>query len=307
MFPPPSTAPTSAFSAFARPAIPTHSSPPVTLAPQPATPLAVESLPSSTSPAPPQFSAWLEPQPMSNTVPSIPIHTTPAVAVDQTPSITTGVAFGLKEERSARDADIVLEETSSPHGPADALLADHSDEVSFDTEPLARPLGYKRSFSDGDSSATSSVLPASTRGDAPGTPPLESKDLHMAEVDAQFSSDTDAGVNALTSSRTHQLQTQALEHDRLATLRNSVQQWRESVKSKERSLELSARRQMAEETAQTLSLGARFANPPSQTVSPSKRTKRNVKDVDTTQDFVLAEKVSLFSLSAKLCLVVTFH
>jgi hypothetical protein len=174
--------------------------------------------------------------------------------------------------------------------PFPPLTEGPEDGVSVDTTPPARPFDLKRELSDGYTSAASSVLPASTRADAHGSPPIESKDLRMSDTKSNASSDTDAGRPNRASPLKVSLVTQAQEHNRLATLRNSVQQWRESVKDKEKSLELNARKERAEESARSVSLGARFINP-NQIPVQSAHRKRIIRESEATQDFISAEKV----------------
>ncbi|KAG8802206.1 hypothetical protein FRC17_006474, partial [Serendipita sp. 399] len=95
-----------------------------------------------------------------------------------------------------------------------------SDATSVTSTVPARREGPRRQFSDGYASAASSVMPASTQADRRDVPKRTLKLPESDEESSTESSDSDDHPHQM-------LHSQAQEHNRLSTLKNVVQQWRD--------------------------------------------------------------------------------
>lgn len=138
-------------------------------------------------------------------------------------------------------------------------------------------------------SADSSIMPASTHPGAEDSPPGRVDDMQEIDARSNASSATADGAVELVPA-TRQLDTRAQEHNRISTLRSFVQQWREtSAKTKEKS-EIHARKEKAEQSALDIPLGVQFTGN-QQDFTKSMSQKRITQKMDTTQAFMLAEKV----------------
>jgi hypothetical protein len=135
-------------------------------------------------------------------------------------------------------------------------------------------------------STDTSIMPASTH--AHNSPPRRLTEIISLDAQSNASS-ASADVGGIDP----ELEYHAEQHDRISTLRNFVQRWREtSVKTKDsKPSEDDVKKAKAEQSALTIPLGARFTD--SQPDFTKSMKKRISQRTDATQAFILAEKVNL--------------
>jgi hypothetical protein len=251
--------------------------------PQPPVPQPQAQLPPPPQPVAfpvPNFSTFKPPSlPISNALSaqsSQPALSRPQVNNFSTAAISTSIPAQTFVPKSSVPV-IARRRSTLPQEPSESFLTD--------TTPPARPFDRRAGLSDTDASATSSLRPASSRGDAREL--IQSNGIRNYGAESHASTDTEA-VGATPEV--------PVQGTRLNTLKSFVQQWRDTSDngkpndSTEASIYREQRKAQAEQTALQIPLESRFTDPRKEFTNSTSK-KRIMYEADATQTFMMAEKV----------------
>ena len=266
--------------------IPSLTVPPLPDPPQsPVLPTLLQTI--SEHPAAPASTSIVDPSPASVTLSAnspLRLSVTGNVFVktqDVGATVASSPSFTAKPSTPAKD--IVPTPASFGHS---FSFTDYKTDSGIETTPPARPFERNYLLSDDNMSAStdSSIMPASTH--AQKSPPQRWVDIINLDAQSNVSSSSD-DMEATDAILEHH----AAQHDRISTLRNFIQRWREtSVKIKEKPGEDDIRKERAEQSALDIPLGARYTDVPLD-FTKSKSRRKITERIDSTQAFMLAEKV----------------